>query len=37
MRIECDSMEQFLDVVAGLHERGIEFHANANRLIITLN
>jgi hypothetical protein len=34
--INCHDIEQFIQIIAGLAQRGIGFKADANRLVITL-
>lgn len=36
MKINCCSMKEFLDVIEGLVQRGIQFNANTSSYTITL-
>lgn len=36
MKIECDTLEEFLNVVDGLVKRGLMFDSDAHNLTITL-
>lgn len=36
MSIQCNDIEQFMDVIAGLVRRGLTFKAHASTLLITL-
>ena len=36
MTIECSSLDNFMDIVAGLVKRGLTFNADSEALTITL-
>ena len=36
MTIDCQTIDKFLSVIAGLVERGVQFEANAETFFITL-